>query len=96
VEQPLLIADIPFTAIAAPRAGQPINLAVALIAFTLGVELAHQGLIVPLYFLLRPLRRSAADAPADALPRGALALRLASLLISFAGAFYLIQALRGA
>jgi hydrogenase/urease accessory protein HupE len=77
--------------------GMPaINLAVALLAFTLGVEAAHQALIVPLYFLLKPLRRSAADAPADPQPRGELSLRLASLAISLAGAFYLVQALRGA
>jgi hydrogenase/urease accessory protein HupE len=77
--------------------GMPaINLAVALLAFTLGVELAHQALIVPLYFLLRPLRRSTADAADDAVPRVALPLRLASLAISLAGAFYLAQALRGA
>ena len=77
--------------------GMPaINLAVALLAFTLGVEVAHQVLIVPLYLLLKPLRRSAADAPADAVPRAALPLRFASLAISLAGAFYLVQALRGA
>jgi hydrogenase/urease accessory protein HupE len=77
--------------------GMPaINLAVALLAFTLGVEVAHQVLIVPLYFLLKPLRRSAADAPPDVVPRAALSLRLASLAISLAGAFYLVQALRGA
>ena len=77
--------------------GMPaINLAVALLAFTLGVEAAHQVLIVPLYFLLKPLRRSAADAAADAPPRAALPLRLASVAISLAGAFYLLQALRSA
>jgi hypothetical protein len=64
--------------------------------FTLGVEVAHQVLIVPLYFLLKPLRRSAADASADGVPRAALSLRLASLAISLAGTFYLVQALRGA
>ena len=89
----------------------PANRAVALIAFTIGVEVAHQVLIVPLYFLLRPLRRSVAPAPApadatdatdataptpDALPRGLISLRLASLLISLAGLVYLVQALRGA
>ena len=77
--------------------GMPaINLAAALLAFTLGVEAAHQVLIVPLYFLLRPLRRSAAAASADDLPRGRLPLRLASLAVSLAGTFYLAQALRGA
>jgi hypothetical protein len=78
-------------------AGMPaVNLAVALIAFTLGVEMAHQVLIVPLYFALKPLRRSAADAPAEQLPRGTMAIRVASLLISLAGTFYLVQALRRA
>jgi hydrogenase/urease accessory protein HupE len=77
--------------------GMPaVNLAVALIAFTVGVEVAHQVLIVPLYFLLRPLRRSAADVADDGVPRGALPLRLASVLISLAGMVYLVQALRGA
>ena len=73
-----------------------INLAVALLAFTLGVEAAHQVLIVPLYALLRPLRRSAADADAPDTPTARLPLRLASLAVSFAGAFYLVQALREA
>jgi len=77
--------------------GMPgVSLAVVLMAFTLGVELAHQVLIVPLYVLLKPLRRNAADAPTDQVTRGAMALRVASLLISLAGAFYLVQALRGA
>jgi len=75
--------------------GMPaINLAVALLAFTLGVEAAHQVLIVPLFLLLRPLRRTAADAIDNQTPCAALPLRAASLAISLAGTFYLVQALR--
>ena len=72
------------------------NLIIALLSFTLGVELAHQVLIVPLYFLLKPLRRTPADDATETpllVPRP---LRLASLAISAAGVFYLVQALRGA
>jgi hydrogenase/urease accessory protein HupE len=80
--------------------GMPaVSLAVALAAFTLGVELAHQALIVPLYLVLKPLRRGAADtdeAIEPPTPRLVLPLRLASLLISLAGVFYLVQALRRA
>jgi hydrogenase/urease accessory protein HupE len=82
--------------------GMPaINLAIALIAFTVGVELAHQVLIIPLYFLLRPLRRPAdagGDENADAslVPMHPPSLRFASLLISAAGVFYLVGSLRGA
>ena len=76
--------------------GMPaVNLAVALIAFTLGVEAAHQVLIVPLFLLLRPLRRGGEDAvEGDAMPRATLPIRVASLAISLAGTFYLVQALR--
>jgi hydrogenase/urease accessory protein HupE len=74
--------------------GMPaISLAVALIAFTIGVELAHQALIVPLYFLIRPLRRGQ---PKDAPAPMPVALRVASVAICLAGAFYLVLALRGA
>jgi hydrogenase/urease accessory protein HupE len=75
--------------------GMPaINLAVALIAFTLGVEAAHQVLIVPLFLMLRQLRRTAAGAMDHEMPSAALPLRAASLAISLAGTFYLVQALR--
>jgi hydrogenase/urease accessory protein HupE len=76
-----------------------VSLVVALVSFTLGVEVAHQALIVPLYLVLKPLRRSVADmgeASDPAPPRLVMPLRFASLLISLAGLFYLVQALRGA
>ena len=78
------------------------NLAVALASFTLGVELAHQLLIVPLYLVVRTVRpRKLATAPdpeAPLPPRAALpfSLRLASGVICVAGMFYLVGALRGA
>ena len=50
-----------------------------------------------LFPLLRPVRRSMSDhAPLRDVPRAALPLRAASLAISLAGAFYLVQALRRA
>jgi hypothetical protein len=71
--------------------GMPaISLAVALLAFTIGVELAHQVLIVPLYFLLRLLRRDVGEAPSSM----AVPLRVASLAISLAGMVYFVQAVR--
>jgi hydrogenase/urease accessory protein HupE len=63
------------------------HLATALVAFTIGVELAHQLLIVPLYFLLKPLR----VAPEQT--RLPFALRVASLAISLVGFAYLVVAL---
>jgi hydrogenase/urease accessory protein HupE len=80
--------------------GMPaINLAAALLAFTIGVELAHQLLIVPLFLFLQQIRRRG-GAPADAPSPGRFALpaplRLASMAISVAGIFYLVEALRGA
>jgi hypothetical protein len=64
------------------------HLATALIAFTIGVELAHQLLIVPLYVLLKRFR--ALESAQLRLP---FALRLASLAISIVGFVYLIAAL---
>ena len=80
-----------------------INLAVSLIAFTLGVELAHQVLIVPLYFVLRFLRRrfGGSDvgeaAPAEVVrPSAPLGMRLASVAISLVGMMYFVASLRHA
>ena len=68
--------------------GMPaVNLAVALAAFTIGVELAHQALIVPLYFLLKWIRT-----PGEVLLP--MPLRMASFGISLAGIYYLVGALR--
>lgn len=81
------------------------NLVVALIAFTLGVELAHQMLIIPLYGLLRLMREHVFDAHPTpevnkdldeqiGMPiRVPLMVRLASFAISAAGMLYLVVAL---
>jgi hydrogenase/urease accessory protein HupE len=66
------------------------HLATALISFTIGVELAHQLLIVPLYFLLKRFRGGATE-PSTRLP---FALRAMSLAISIVGLAYLVVALR--
>jgi hydrogenase/urease accessory protein HupE len=62
-----------------------INLAAALVAFSIGVELAHQILIVPLFFISRSIRTSASW------PQ-----RITSGAISAAGMFYLVVALHEA
>jgi hydrogenase/urease accessory protein HupE len=67
------------------------DLATALIAFTLGVEAAHQMLIIPLYLLLKQFRSHPHEFPALRLP---LHLRLASLAISVVGMAYFVAALR--
>jgi hypothetical protein len=60
-----------------------INLVAALVCFTIGVELAHQLLIVPLFYVLKLVRRRAdTTESAPALP---MSLRFASVLISLAG-----------
>jgi hypothetical protein len=56
------------------------------------VELAHQMLIVPLFYVLRFVRRRTMAEDAPALP---MSLRFASVLISLAGTVYFVQALRG-
>jgi hydrogenase/urease accessory protein HupE len=73
------------------------NLAAALICFTIGVELAHQMLIVPLFYVLRFVRRRSAtmeDASPALPPPLPMSLRFASVLISLAGTVYFVQALR--
>lgn len=85
--------------------GMPaINLIVALIAFTLGVEVAHQILIIPLYAILKLIRSrlrkpgaASTETPAPEaapLPAGVpLFVRFASFMISLAGMVYLVAAL---
>ena len=74
-------------------AGMPAaNLAAALVCFTIGVELAHQMLIVPLFFLLQFVRHPAPGADATTIMPASL--RFASLLISLAGTVYFVQSLR--
>jgi hydrogenase/urease accessory protein HupE len=83
--------------------GMPaINLLVALVAFTLGVEIAHQLLIVPLYFVLRLLRRrnsrdgtalNPAVEPSMQAPALSWGFRLASVGISLIGMGYFVASL---
>jgi hydrogenase/urease accessory protein HupE len=71
------------------------HLATALVAFTIGVELSHQMLIVPLYFCLKPFRPDRAEMRVEtAVIRLPAALRIMSFAISLAGMAYLVLALR--
>jgi len=65
----------------------------AIAAFSLGVELGHQMIVLPLFCGLRLVRSACAD-DAGRERFAAVALRAGSLLISVAGGFYLIAALR--
>jgi HupE / UreJ protein len=66
---------------------------VAIVAFSLGVELGHQMIVLPLFFGLRIARATRdSDAVRDRWSLGAL--RYGSACISVAGAFYLFAALR--
>jgi hypothetical protein len=67
--------------------------AVAIITFSIGVELGHQAVVLPLFGALRWLRRS----QSDELKREEvtkLALKYGSMAISVAGVFFLVAALR--
>jgi hydrogenase/urease accessory protein HupE len=77
--------------------GMPsINLAAALLCFTIGVEVAHQLLIVPLFFALKLVRRPTGTGEPSPSPKLPMPLRCATVAISLAGMFYLVQSLRGA
>ncbi len=65
---------------------------VALVAFSLGVEIGHQIVVLPLFSLLSLARRCDRDASPTAL--SARILRFGSLAILVAGAYYLIESLR--
>jgi hypothetical protein len=68
-----------------PAAG----LLTALVAFSIGIELGHQVVVLPLYMLLRKLR------PRDGIsPAGIAPLRWGSCGIFLAGGYFLVQALR--
>ena len=74
--------------------GMPsLNLAAALVSFTIGVELAHQLLIVPLFFALKWVGGSSTSG--DALAKLPTSLRYATCAVSIAGLFYFMQSLRG-
>ena len=62
--------------------------ATAIVAFSIGVELGHQAVVLPLFFGLKPLRKNpeiAARFPIQ---------RYASAAVCFAGMYYLTAALR--
>jgi hypothetical protein len=64
---------------------------VAIASFSLGVEIGHQTVVLPLYFLLKGLRSKGVDP----LTRDAFLRRMGSGAIAAAGSFYLVAALRG-
>jgi hypothetical protein len=73
--------------------GMPsLNLAAALLRFTIGVELAHQLLIVPLFYVLKLVREPQSREATVKLPTS---LRYATCAVSLAGMFYFVQSLRG-
>jgi len=66
---------------------------VAIGAFSLGVEIGHQLVVLPFFFGLKLARTAAAVQSRD---RISLAMtRAGSLIISVAGTVYLLAALRG-
>lgn len=70
-----------------------VTVGVAILAFSLGVELGHQMVVLPLFFGLRLVRNTRADeAGREWISR--TAMRGGSVLICAAGIIYLIAALR--
>jgi len=69
------------------------TVATAIIAFSIGVEVGHQMVVIPLFASLKLIRRTRADQPAK--ERFSMAAqRFGSAAISLAGLFYLFVALR--
>jgi hypothetical protein len=66
---------------------------IAIAAFSLGVEIGHQGVVLPVFFGLRLARSMCASAAARERVTH-FAMRYGSAFISLAGVFYLIVALR--
>ena len=62
--------------------------ATAIVAFSIGVELGHQAVVLPLFFSLKTLRKNPAMAARFPVPR------YASAAVCFAGMYYLAAALR--
>lgn len=62
--------------------------ATAIVAFSIGVELGHQAVVLPLFFGLKALRKNPATLTRFPIPR------YASALVCFAGMYYLVAALR--
>jgi len=68
-------------------------IALAIFAFSLGVEIGHQTVVLPLFAALRMRRgKSVPDVAPEKTPD--LTLRYGSLIISVAGLFYFVAALR--
>ena len=66
---------------------------IAILAFSVGVELGHQAVVLPLFSMLRLLRRSQQDEmKREEMMK--LTLKYGSMIISVAGVFFLIAALR--
>ncbi len=63
-------------------------IATAIAAFSIGVEIGHQAVVLPLYFGLKSLRKNPAVAARFPIPR------YASAAVCFAGMYYLAAALR--
>jgi hypothetical protein len=63
----------------------------AIAGFSLGVELGHQAVVLPIFGVLALLRRQAG---APVTPAAGHVLRYGSAAICAAGLFYLIEALR--
>jgi len=69
-----------------------IALGTALVAFSIGVEIGHQLVVIPLFVFLRFFRTSKAKEEPN-LPDGRI-LKFGSAAISLAGIYFLIQAIR--
>ena len=72
--------------------GMPgVAIATAITAFSIGVELGHQVVVIPLFAVLTPFRRRAAAAHvSQPIP----VVRIGSAAVCLAGVFYLVAALR--
>jgi hydrogenase/urease accessory protein HupE len=71
--------------------GLAVGLAIG--AFSLGVEIGHQMVVLPVFFGLKSVRTAAAEQSRDGI--SLTMTRAGSLIISVAGAVYLFAALRG-
>ena len=69
-----------------------VALGVALAAFSVGVEIGHQLVVIPLFVLLKSLRKSKSDE--DRTMPGGRIFKIGSAAISLAGLYFLIQAIR--
>ncbi|MES2570498.1 MAG: HupE/UreJ family protein, partial [Verrucomicrobiota bacterium] len=70
------------------------GIAIALVAFSVGVEVGHQCVALPLFGVMRAIRGGGESRPARA-AFSAATFRYASTVIALAGLFYMFEALRG-